>query len=783
MKNKNLVRRQAEKVILTFLFLLCFLARFFVFGKNASAEDITLVISEVSAGIGSATNEFVEIYNYGDAEINLQDINLKLKLINSSGSATLKTISWTNTIIPSKGFFLFGAGTVSVAFDATYGGTLLTGTGGVIIADENDVMLDKLTWTGLKTNQSMERIGGNLSPNNNSSFFLQENPNPQNSAFVEPPPVPEPPPPSEPKIYSKNIRINELFPDPTESPEKDFEYIELYNFDAAPIDLSGWVLKNKNGQAVLSGNIGSQAYLSLQGKLTLHNDGDTITLIDPNGEEVFSINYAEEDILPGYSYNFSDSTWKWSSFLTPGEENKFDPPPAPEPDPEPAPEPKDYSDEIYLSEIFPYPPSGGEEFIELYNPAEKDIDLSDWILRDASKTGKYIFPKNISIKSLDYLVVYKKDFKFALNNSGAESVTLYDPDEKIVSKVSYSGAKENLSYNFNGKDWHWSKFLTPGAKNIFNNPPAAKTAVPKTAYVNMYADFSAKGSDKDHDKLKYTWDFGDGHKSYLQNTRHKFTKAGKYTVTLKIFDGSEDKIQTFKIAIEKFPKLSVKIIELSPNPKGKDADTEFITIRNNSKKKINLNGWSIATGSKKLYNHPIMQDLFIRPGKEIKLTRAYSKFTLNNKASTVELRYPTGKVASKLSYASKKNIMEDAIYARTNSDWQWQTPKAIIAKATPVNIVPQVEITSAKAEPQAKEDTNIGKYSESDYWKNKQDNKIILLSYNSEIKTPSIILAQSGRIRSAFTQNQPTKKHWAVVLLENINTRINILFTQLILAT
>ena len=38
----------------------------------------------------------------------------------------------------------------------------------------------------------------------------------------------------------------------------------------------------------------------------------------------------------------------------------------------------------------------------------------------------------------------------------------------------------------------------------------------------MAVDFDARGKDSDRDTLKYTWDFGDGHKSYKKETsQHK----------------------------------------------------------------------------------------------------------------------------------------------------------------------------------------------------------------------------------------------------------------------
>src|SRR3989344_2417565 len=338
-----------------------------------------------------------------------------------------------------------------------------------------------------------------------------------------------------------------------------------------------------------------------------------------------------------------------------------------------------YSDKIYLNEILP---NADEEFIELFNSGENDEDLSGWILRDATKTGKYVFPESSIIKSKDYFVVYKKDYKFALNNTGNESVYLYDPNETLVSSVSYNGGKENVSYNFDGISWRWSKYLTPGAENEFNELTGARIKAERKIYKNTYADFKAKVKNPDNDKLKFTWDFGDGHRSYKKNTRHKYKKTGKYKVTLKIFDGSEETQEEFKVEVKKFPKNKIKITEVSPNPEGKDSENEYIIVKNNSKKKINLKNWAIASGSKKLYNHPINKDLVIKPGGTVKIGRDVSKFALNNKKAKIELRYPDGKVAYKLKYDKNKNgVQEGEIYKKTEPGWAWKKEMPQLAVA------------------------------------------------------------------------------------------------------
>lgn len=343
---------------------------------------------------------------------------------------------------------------------------------------------------------------------------------------------------------------------------------------------------------------------------------------------------------------------------------------------------KTYSSKIIINEILPNP-SGDDskdEFVELYNSGSQNENLQRWFLMDAGK-HTFVFDANycqvhgceIGVNS--YFKIFSRDYddgNLTLNNTGTESIFLFDPNCDEVSRVSYSGAKENLSYNFDGTNWRWSRFLTPGEKNKFNQLPDSKIKEDKNIYVGVYADFEAQAKDKDKDKLKFTWDFGDGHKSYKKKTRHKYEKAGKYTVTLKIFDGSEEKIKTFKIEVKKLPKAKVKITSLSPNPSGKDSDFEWIEIENKSKSKINLKGWSVATGSKKLYNHPITEDFVIEKEESKKLTRDICKFTLNNKKNKIELRYPDGKVADKVKYKKEgRSVEEDEIYEKTQNGWQW----------------------------------------------------------------------------------------------------------------
>lgn len=334
------------------------------------------------------------------------------------------------------------------------------------------------------------------------------------------------------------------------------------------------------------------------------------------------------------------------------------------------------SGKIYLNEIFPNPKDkSDEEYIEIANGESEPVDLYKWVLRDGSKSGKYVFKEHVVVDPGKYIVIYKSQSKIALNNSN-ESVFLYDPEDNLVSSVSFEKSIKNSSYNFDEKTWKWSKYLTPGAKNKFDSPPIVKINRPKNVFKDIAAEFSAEAKDKESKKLKYSWDFGDRKKSSQKKTTHKYSATGKYTVTLSVSDESQTIERIFVVTVKNFPRPDLEIVKIVPNPAGADTDGEAIDIKNNSKKKVNLTGWKIATGSdKKMYNHPIAGEFLIEAGKTKAITREFSKFSLNNKAGKLQLAMPDGKTIDEVEY-SKDKIVEDEAYAKIDGEWEWLVPNS-----------------------------------------------------------------------------------------------------------
>jgi hypothetical protein len=211
-----------------------------------------------------------------------------------------------------------------------------------------------------------------------------------------------------------------------------------------------------------------------------------------------------------------------------------------------------------------------------------------------------------------------------------------------------------------------------------------------------------------------------------------------------------------------------------------------------------LKGWSIATGWKNLYNHPITEDFEIKAGKKKEITKDFSKFTLNNKQTKIELRYPDGEVAYKLKY-KKDKISDDEIYAKVDSKWQWIAPaktKTEITDAEDVTTDPTQEENSVSVpettepatapEPQTEEipEEIIGKFSK---MKNQQqDIETKILGFKNSKTNPNItsIYASTGQpfvlgISTART-NSPAPQLTQELFSKKLFTKINLFLNNFI---
>jgi len=128
--------------------------------------------------------------------------------------------------------------------------------------------------------------------------------------------------------------------------------------------------------------------------------------------------------------------------------------------------------DVVINEILPAPVGSDieEEWIEISNPNDFEVDISSWQIKDTvGKTKIYIFPKETKVSAKGFLVLKRPITKITLNNDG-DGVKLTGPDGKIVDEISYQKAEEGKSFAKTESGWVWIETLTPGAPNIIPGP-------------------------------------------------------------------------------------------------------------------------------------------------------------------------------------------------------------------------------------------------------------------------------------------------------------------------
>jgi len=301
-----------------------------------------------------------------------------------------------------------------------------------------------------------------------------------------------------------DILINELLPTPS---SENKEWIELYNHTNQPIDLSGWILLNKEGSkystTTLSGIIEADDFLVWEDIVgNLNNSGDEIILKDPSGQIISQTTYNSfsscydcawaRDELGNYALTITPTpnainiitpkslasgsssgsssinnqqslsvsttiattttttTNQLTTTSTTSTTEKINPLLL-----------------IVINEIYPNPQTGEEEFIEFRNLDKQPVDLSGLVITDASKK-KFKIASSTILSAGGYAVFFRSQSKIALNNSGLETVSLSYPDGTIIDQVSYNGSRKGKSFSRKDSgEWQWSDIPTPGQENSF----------------------------------------------------------------------------------------------------------------------------------------------------------------------------------------------------------------------------------------------------------------------------------------------------------------------------
>lgn len=344
---------------------------------GAPAE--VLIVELQTGSTTSASEEFIELYNTSDRDIDISTWRLEyFSAAAADFSSPSRTVQLHGTIGTGKHYLIASNNYLTDKANESFAATLAKTGGHVRLVSPDTlqpaqvIVRDLIGWgtathpenaaaeapsEGTSLQRKTDTEGHFIDTDNNANDFAINNvPTPEFSTsddeVPEDPPEEAPPQPTEPEepvdplppddptpprdeevpIDTPTVltppRISELLPNPA-SPATDAEdeYIELYNPNPEPLDLEGFTLQTGNSYSysftftteVLSAQGYKAFYVSETGVL-LSNSSSRARLIDPSGQ-IISEAVAYEDAGDGEAWAWDGLTWQWTTTPTPDAAN------------------------------------------------------------------------------------------------------------------------------------------------------------------------------------------------------------------------------------------------------------------------------------------------------------------------------------------------------------------------------------------------------------------------------------------------------------------------------
>jgi len=318
------------------------------------------------------------------------------------------------------------------------------------------------------------------------------------------------------------IVLNEVQYDPAPpGSETRFEWVELHNPGGGTIALSGWSIADgrastalpdveirPGGFVVVAGEGFTELFPEYAGQLVtvgrigngLGNAGDSVRLLNAEGAEVDAMSYGDDtssldppapSVPAGHSLERvpagrdTDAAADWLDMAeaSPGRAASGERPTeaaATEPAPPPPPGAR-----VVINEYLPAPrdidwdgdgaAGSDDEWIELFNAGDSEVNLRGWRLDDMSDGGSepYVIPDDRPLPPGGHALLFKNETGLTLNNGG-DSVRLLAPDESIVDGTEFARSSPDASWARSpdgGAEWSDALPPSPGAPNGDGDPP------------------------------------------------------------------------------------------------------------------------------------------------------------------------------------------------------------------------------------------------------------------------------------------------------------------------
>jgi len=302
--------------------------------------------------------------------------------------------------------------------------------------------------------------------------------------------------------------------------------------------------------------------------------------------------------------------------------------------------------------------SSNDEWLELYNPTENEIDLTGWILEATDGSPKIELAGVISPG--DYFLLERTDdetvpgvpadqiYTGSLSNT-SEWLKLYDSQNNLIDEINASAG--------------W-----PGGDN------ATKQTLERAADFNWQTSVAAGGTPK------------------AQNST---TTPGPEETPNDEPESESDEEMLSSPPTTAAPEAKVKkgdiiFSEVFPNPAGPDTTGEFIEIKNVSTANIDLTDWQIKNAAKQIFTIPAWT---MTPQSILVFYRPETKLALNNEKEQLKLYTQSGSIISQAEY---KAALEGQSYQVNADKWYWAQASPGAENIYQNETLPQAIITGPK---------------------------------------------------------------------------------------
>ncbi|MDD4990357.1 MAG: lamin tail domain-containing protein [Candidatus Pacebacteria bacterium] len=317
--------------------------------------------------------------------------------------------------------------------------------------------------------------------------------------------------------------------------------------------------------------------------------------------------------------------------------------------------------------------SSNDEWIELFNNSEQEINLDGWVLKSADDGIKINLKGEIPSKGF-FLLERTDDnsapnakadliYSGALSNNG-ENLFLIDNLGNIIDQADFAEkwlfgdnkTKQTMERNpsTGSGQVSWQTSQNPGG-----TPKQPNSQCANSPNLNTEVEMSPKQI------------------PVIPASASVLTIA----TTSQSDTRSDDRPMLYQIG-------NVFINEIMPSPEGSDSENEWVEIFNASNFEADVSGWKIRDkiGAVKIYTFP--ENRKIEANGFLILKRPQTKISLNNEADGLELLNPSGQIIDGVDY---EKATQDQSWSKIENTWQWT------AKPTPgaANVIVSIKTSAA----------------------------------------------------------------------------------------